>query len=89
MGDEFGGAEAVHKFLIDVEFQVRYPVPDAFDFRQALHGCQCQCGAAQRTVAEGFIAFQRQIRQQALGTGWGLPQTRAEDFHPDPAGADR
>jgi hypothetical protein len=36
MRDKFSRAEAVHKLLIDVEFQVGNPVPYMIDFRQAV-----------------------------------------------------
>ena len=47
MGDEFGGGEAVHEVLVDVEFEVGDGVADLVDFFRGVAGDQGQGGVAQ------------------------------------------
>ena len=69
VGQEFGGTEAVHEFLVDVELQIGDSIPDIVNNIETVFRGERQGGSAQGAVAQRMIALRGQIGQHADGDG--------------------
>ena len=59
MRQKFGGAEAIHEVLIDVELQIGDAVADLFDVLVIFIGFKRQGRTLKRAVSQRFIPVQR------------------------------